>query len=78
MERSDTHHGRGCGDGFRCALPILRSQNSGDTGPTFSGPRNTAPSTKRESDMAARALSFPEAFPGNEALDFALDQRGCT
>jgi hypothetical protein len=26
--------------------------------------------------MAARDQDFPEAFPGNEALDFALDQRG--
>jgi hypothetical protein len=56
------------------------NQNSGGACPTFTGPRNTAPSTKRSGkarahnlDMAARGLEFPEAFTGNEALDFAQD-----
>ena len=33
--------------------------------------KNTAPSTK--CSVKARGLEFPEAFTGNEALDFALD-----
>ena len=53
-----------------------RNQNSGGTCPTFSGPRNTAPSTKREgardrtiSTLPPAAWIPPEAFLGNEALD---------
>ena len=56
-------------------------QHSGSTYPTF-GVEET-PCRRRSAagrrvrahnlDMAARGLDFPEAFPKNEALDFALD-----
>jgi hypothetical protein len=53
----------------------MPSKNGGSTCPTFSGPRNTAGRRARAHnlDMAARGLDFPEAFPKNEAMDFAVD-----
>jgi hypothetical protein len=58
--------------GFASLYPSYGIKTAAAPAP-LSGTRETPRRRRSNLDIAARGLDFPEALPGNEALDFALD-----